>query len=432
MSNNTPATNATLMARRRAAIPRGVGQSHEVFITKGENAEVWDVEGRRYIDFAGGIAVLNTGHRHPEIIAAVKDQLDRYTHTCFQVLAYEPYVVLAERINALPPGKFDKKTFFLSSGAEAVENAIKIARAYTKRSGVIAFTSGYHGRTMMTLGLTGKVVPYKVGFGPFPGEIFHAQFPNALHGVSVGDALASVETIFKNDIEASRVAAIIVEPVQGEGGFNVAPFDFLQRLRALCDQHGILLIADEIQTGAGRTGTWFAIEQSGVAPDLITMAKSMAGGFPISAVVGRAEVMDAPAPGGLGGTYAGSPLGCAAALAVLQIFEKEQLLERSQSLGRRITSRLQALANKHPVIADVRGLGAMVALELSKNGDVHQPDAELTKRLCAEATKQGLILLSCGTYGNVVRILVPLTASDAIVDEGLDMLEAALATALQA
>lgn len=432
MSNTTQATNAALMARRRAAIPRGVGQSHEVFITRGENAEVWDVEGRRYIDFAGGIAVLNTGHRHPEIIAAVKDQLDHYTHTCFQVLAYEPYVELAERINALAPGNFDKKTFFLSSGAEAVENAIKIARAYTKRSGVIAFTSGYHGRTMMTLGLTGKVVPYKVGFGPFPGEIFHAQFPNALHGVSVDDALASVETIFKNDIEASRVAAIIVEPVQGEGGFNVAPFDFLQRLRALCDQHGILLIADEIQTGAGRTGTWFAIEQSGVAPDLITMAKSMAGGFPISAVVGRADVMDAPAPGGLGGTYAGSPLGCAAALAVLRIFEKEQLLQRSQALGQRITRRLQALATKHSVIADVRGLGAMVALELCKNGDAHQPDADLTKRLCAEATKQGLILLSCGTYGNVVRILVPLTASDAIVDEGLDMLEAALATALQA
>lgn len=431
-NNSTSATNATLMTRRRAAIPRGVGQSHEVFITKGENAEVWDVEGRRYIDFAGGIAVLNTGHRHPEIIAAVKDQLDHYTHTCFQVLAYEPYVELAERINALAPGNFDKKTFFLSSGAEAVENAIKIARAYTKRSGVIAFTSGYHGRTMMTLGLTGKVAPYKVGFGPFPGEIFHAQFPNVLHGVSVDEAMASVETIFKNDIEASRVAAIIVEPVQGEGGFNVAPFDFLQRLRTLCDQHGILLIADEIQTGAGRTGTWFAIEQSGVAPDLITMAKSMAGGFPISAVVGRAEVMDAPAPGGLGGTYAGSPLGCAAALAVLQIFEKEQLLQRSQTLGQRITSRLQKLATTQPAIADVRGLGAMVAMELCKNGDVHQPDADLTKRLCAEATKRGLILLSCGTYGNVVRILVPLTASDAIVDEGLDMLEAALATALQA
>lgn len=432
MTTNTPTTNSALMARRRAAIPRGVGQSHEVFIARGENAEVWDVEGRRYIDFAGGIAVLNTGHRHPAIIAAVKDQLDHYTHTCFQVLAYEPYVELAERINALAPGNFDKKTFFLSSGAEAVENAVKIARAYTKRSGVIAFTSSYHGRTLLTLGLTGKVAPYKLGFGPFPAEIFHAQFPNALHGVSVDDAIASVESIFKNDIEATRVAAIIVEPVQGEGGFNVAPFDFLQRLRALCDQHGILLIADEIQTGAGRTGTWFAIEQSGVAPDLITMAKSMAGGFPISAVVGRAEVMDAPAPGGLGGTYAGSPLGCAAALAVLQIFEKEKLLQRSQTMGQRITARLKALATKHPVIADVRGLGAMVAVELCKNGDVHQPDADLTKRLCAEATKQGLILLSCGTYGNVVRILVPLTASDAIVDEGLDMLEAALATALQA
>jgi 4-aminobutyrate aminotransferase / (S)-3-amino-2-methylpropionate transaminase / 5-aminovalerate transaminase len=432
MSTPTSATNASLMARRKSAIPRGVGQSHEIFVTKGENAEVWDVEGRRYIDFAGGIAVLNTGHRHPDIIAAVKDQLDHYTHTCFQVLAYEPYVELAERINALAPGEFDKKTFFLSSGAEAVENAIKIARAYTQRSGIIAFTSGYHGRTLLTLGMTGKVAPYKTGFGPFPGEIFHAQFPNALHGVSVDDAMASLETIFKNDIEANRVAAIIVEPVQGEGGFNVAPFDFLRRLRALCDQKGILLIADEIQTGAGRTGTWFAIEQSGIAPDLITMAKSMAGGFPISAVVGRAEVMDAPAPGGLGGTYAGSPLGCAAALAVLKIFEKENLLERSRVMGQHITNRLQALAAQKPAITQVRGLGAMVAFELHKNGDVHQPDADLTKRLCAEATKLGLILLSCGTYGNVVRILVPLTASDAIVDEGLDLLEAALETALRA
>ena len=272
--------NAALMARRREAIPRGVGQSHEVFIARGKNAEVWDVEGKRYIDFAGGIAVLNTGHCHPDIIEAVKTQLDQYTHTCFQVLAYEPYVELAERINALAPGDFAKKTIFLTTGAEAVENAVKIARAHTQRPGVIAFTSGYHGRTLLTLGLTGKVAPYKLGFGPFPGEIFHAQFPNALHGVSIDDSMASVESIFKNDIEATRVAAIIVEPVQGEGGFNVAPPEFMQRLRALCDQHGILLIADEIQTGAGRTGTWFAIEQSGIAPDMITMAKSMAGGFP--------------------------------------------------------------------------------------------------------------------------------------------------------
>jgi 4-aminobutyrate aminotransferase/(S)-3-amino-2-methylpropionate transaminase len=422
--------NAALMARRKAAVPRGVGQSHEVFIARGENAEIWDVEGKRYIDFAGGIAVLNTGHRHPAIVAAVKAQLDLYTHTCFQVLAYEPYVELAERINAKAPGDFAKKTLFLSTGSEAVENAIKIARAYTKRAGIIAFTSGYHGRTLLTLGLTGKVAPYKTGFGPFPAEIFHARFPDTLHGVSVDESIASVESIFKNDVEASRVAAIIVEPVQGEGGFNVAPPEFLKRLRALCDQHGILLIADEIQTGAGRTGTWFAMEHSGVAPDLITMAKSMAGGYPISAVVGRAEVMDAPAPGGLGGTYAGSPLSCAAALAVLDVFDKENLLQRSRQLGERLSASLRVMAGKNRCIADVRGLGAMVAIELCKDGDLNQPDADMTKRLCAEATQRGLILLSCGTYGNVIRILVPLTASDAIVDEGLAIIDACL-TAVQ-
>jgi 4-aminobutyrate aminotransferase/(S)-3-amino-2-methylpropionate transaminase len=431
MQRESNLNNAALMARRRAAIPRGVGQSHEVFIARGENAEIWDVEGKRYIDFAGGIAVLNTGHCNPTVIAAVKAQLDLYTHTCFQVLAYEPYVELAERINALAPGDFAKKTMFLSTGAEAVENAIKIARAYTKRAAVIAFTSGYHGRTLLTLGLTGKVAPYKTGFGPFPAEIFHAQFPDALHGVSIDESIASIESIFKNDVEASRVAAIIVEPVQGEGGFNVAPPEFLQRLRALCDQHGILLIADEIQTGAGRTGTWFAIEQSGVEPDLITLAKSMGGGFPLSAVVGRADVMDAPAPGGLGGTYAGSPMSCAAALAVLEVFKQENLLERSCQLGLRLSASLKQMAASHRCIADVRGLGAMVAIELCKGGDIHQPDADMAKRLAAEATRRGLILLTCGTYGNVVRILVPLTVSDAIVDEGLAIMAASLA-AIQA
>jgi 4-aminobutyrate aminotransferase/(S)-3-amino-2-methylpropionate transaminase len=430
MQRESQATNAMLMARRQAAIPRGVGHSHQIFIAKGENAEIWDVEGRRYIDFAGGIAVLNTGHRNPAVIEAVKAQLDQYTHTCFQVLAYEPYVELAERLNAKAPGDFAKKTLFLTTGAEAVENAIKIARAHTGRSGVIAFTGGYHGRTLLTLGMTGKVAPYKTGFGPFPGEIFHARFPNALHGVSVQDAIDSVESIFKNDIEARRVAAIIIEPVQGEGGFNVAPSELMQRLRALCDQHGILLICDEVQTGAGRTGTWFACEQSGIAPDLITLAKSMAGGFPISAVVGRAEVMDAPAAGGLGGTYAGSPMACAAALAVLDEFEQHDLLQRSRDVGARITASLQTLAKKHNCIADVRGLGAMVAMELCKNGDVHQPDADLTKALAAEATKRGLIILTCGTYGNVVRILVPLTASDAVLDEGLAIIAASLEAAL--
>ena len=412
-------SNAALFARREAAIPRGVGHSHPIFIARGENAEIWDVEGRRFIDFAGGIAVLNTGHRHPAVIQAVKDQLDRYTHTCFQVLAYEPYVELAERINAKAPGDFAKKTLFLTTGSEAVENAIKIARAATKRSGVICFAGGYHGRTLLTLAMTGKVAPYKTGFGPFPAEIFHAAFPNALHGVTVDDSMASVEAIFKNDIEASRVAAIIIEPVQGEGGFHVAPPQLLQRLRTLCDSYGILLIVDEIQTGAGRTGTWFAVEQSGVAPDLITMAKSMAGGFPISAVVGRAEVMDAAAPGGLGGTYAGSPIACAAALAVLDVFEKENLLQRSRDVGERLTAGLKAMAARHACIGDVRGLGAMVAIELFKNGDVKQPDAELAKRVATEAAARGLILLTCGNYGNVIRILVPLTASDALLDEGL-------------
>ncbi|HEY1394200.1 MAG TPA: 4-aminobutyrate--2-oxoglutarate transaminase [Methylibium sp.] len=415
-------TNAALMARRRAAVPRGVGQAHEIFIARGKNAELWDVEGKRYIDFAGGIAVLNTGHCHPEVVAAVKAQLDLYTHTCFQVIAYEPYVELAERLNALAPGPFEKKTLFLSTGAEAVENAVKIARAYTRRSGLIAFTGGYHGRTLMTLGLTGKVAPYKSGFGPFPGEVFHALFPNELHGVSVEDALQSVELIFKNDIEADRVAAFIVEPVQGEGGFYVAPREFMTGLKRLADQHGILLIADEVQTGAGRTGTWFACEQWPVAPDLIATAKSLAGGFPISGVVGRAEVMDAPGPGGLGGTYAGSPIGCAAALAVLKVFETEKLLARAQAVGERLIGGLQRIAASVPSIRDVRGLGAMVAVELFKDGDLTQPDAELTKRLVTEAARRGLILLSCGSYGNVIRMLVPLTAADALLDEGLQIL----------
>ena len=419
--------NAALMARRHAAVARGVGQAHAIFVARASNAEVWDVEGRRYIDFAGGIAVMNTGHTRPEIVDAVKEQLDRFSHTCFQVLAYEGYVELAERLNALAPGAFAKKSLFLSTGAEAVENAVKIARSYTSRGGVIAFTGGYHGRTLLTLGLTGKVAPYKTGFGPFPGEVFHALYPNALHGISVADALHSVELIFKNDIEPERVAAFIVEPVQGEGGFYIAPPEFISGLKALADAHGILLIADEVQTGAGRTGTWFASEQWPVAPDLITTAKSMAGGFPISGVVGRADVMDAPGPGGLGGTYAGSPLGCAAALAVLRVFESDQLLARAKALGARLANGLRQLAASTPAICDVRALGAMVAFELCKNGDVEQPDAELTKRIVTEAAQRGLILLSCGTSANVIRILVPLTAADALLDEGMAVLAESLA-----
>ena len=338
------------------------------------------------------------------------------------MVAYEPYVELAERLNALAPGDFPKKTLFLSTGAEAIENAVKIARAHTKRPGIIAFSGAYHGRTLLTLGLTGKVAPYKTGFGPFPGEVFHALFPNALYGISVEAALDSVELLFKNDIEAERVAAFIIEPVQGEGGFYVAPNAFVAGLKAMADRYGILLIADEVQTGAGRTGTWFASEQWPVAPDLIVSAKSLAGGFPLSAVIGRSEVMDAPAPGGLGGTYAGSPIGCAAALAVLKVFDEEQLLQRCQAMGERLRAGLKSIAAKTPAIGDVRGLGAMLAIELFKGGDVRQPDADLTKRVVAEAARRGLILLSCGTYGNVIRILVPLTAPDAHIDEGLQIL----------
>lgn len=418
----TAATNQALMARRRAALPTGLGQTYEVFVDRAENAELWDVEGKRYIDFAGGIAVLNTGHRHPKIVAAVKAQLDLVHHTCFQVVAYEPYVELAEKLIERTPGNFAKKAYFLSTGAEAVENAVKIARAATKRQAVIAFGGGFHGRTLLGMALTGKVAPYKAGFGPFPAEIYHAEFPNPLHGVTVADSLRSLEHIFKYDVEADRVAAIILEPVQGEGGFYVAPPEFAQALRALCDKHGIVLIADEVQTGAGRTGTWLACEQWGVAPDLVTMAKSMAGGFPISAVIGKAELMDKPLPGGLGGTYAGSPLACAAALAVLQVFDEEKLLDRSKAVGQRLRNGLTQLAAQHPSVQDVRGLGAMVAIELFKGGDLSQPDADLTKRICAEAIQRGLILLSCGTYGNVIRILVPLTASDALIDEGMTIL----------
>jgi 4-aminobutyrate aminotransferase/(S)-3-amino-2-methylpropionate transaminase len=418
--------NAALMARRRAALPSGLGQAFEIFVERAEGAEVWDVEGRRYLDFAGGIAVLNTGHRHPKQVAAIQEQLGRFTHTCFQVLAYENYVELAERLNAMAPGDFAKKCFFMTTGAEAVENAVKVARAYTKRQAVIAFGGGFHGRTMMGMALTGKVAPYKTGFGPFPAEIYHARFPTALHGVSVDDAMASVEAIFKYDVEPQRVAAIILEPVQGEGGFYIAPPEFAQRLRALCDQHGIVLIADEVQTGAGRTGTWLACEQWGVAPDVITMAKSMAGGMPLSAIIGRAEIMDAPGPGGLGGTYAGNPLACASALAVLDAFDSENLLARSRAVGQRLTAGLRAMAAKHKGIGEVRGLGAMVAIELFKGGDVRQPDAARTQAIVKEAAKRGLILLSCGTYGNVIRILVPLVASDAQLDEGLGIIAACL------
>lgn len=422
-------TNAELQARRDRAVPRGVANALPVFIDRAQGAELWDVEGKRYIDFGSGIAVVNTGHGHPRIKAAVAAQLERFAHTAFQVTPYADYVELAERLNDLVPGAEPKQTIFLTTGAEAVENAVKIARVATGRPGIIAFAGGFHGRTLMGMALTGKVAPYKAGFGPFPADIYHVPFPNDFHGVSVDQALAALDLLFKADIEPGRVAAIIVEPVQGEGGFVVAPPAFLQALRKLCDDYGIVLIVDEIQTGFARTGRLFAIEHAGVEPDLMTMAKALAGGFPLSAVTGKRRLMEQAAPGGLGGTYAGPPLGCAAALAVLRVIEEEGLVARADAIGTALMTRLRAMAqrNSFSCIGEVRGLGAMVAMELVKDRTSRAPDPELTRRLVQTAAKNGLVLLSCGTRANVIRLLVPLVASDALVQDGLDLLEASLA-----
>lgn len=421
-------SNASLHQRRLAATPRGIGVMASFYIDRALNAEVWDVEGNRYIDFAGGIAVLNTGHRHPAMVAAIEAQLKRFTHTCYQVLPYESYVSLAERINALTPGNYAKKTAFFSSGAEAVENAIKIARASTGRSGVIAFSGGFHGRTMMGCALTGKVVPYKVGFGPFPAEIYHVPFPTTLHGVSVADTLHALQSLFKSDVDPKRVAAVIIEPVQGEGGFYVAPPELMHALRQVCDEHGILLIFDEIQTGFGRTGKLFAAEHYDVLPDIMTVAKSMAGGMTLSAVCGKAAVMDGPAPGGLGGTYAGNPLAIVASHAVIDIIEREQLVERSNLLGQRLTARLKSAQARVPALKEVRGLGSMVAAEFFDPA-TGAPSPDAVKRVQQAALEEGLILLTCGVYANVIRFLYPLTTEDAIFDEALDIIDRALAKA---
>jgi len=419
-------TNADLTRRRAAAIPRGVGNSLQVYAERASNGEVWDVEGRRYIDFGSGIAVLNTGHLHPKVQGAVAAQLARLSHACFQVTPYENYVALAERLNDLAPGPGPWKTIFLTTGAEAVENAVKIARYHTGRPAVIAFGGGFHGRTLACISLTGKVHPYKAGFGPMLPDIYHAPFPMEYHGISVAASLAAIEHLFKHDVDAQRVAALIIEPVQGEGGFYIAPPAFLRELRALCDRHGILLIVDEVQSGFARTGKMFAIEHSGVVPDLMTVAKSLAGGVPLSAVVGRADIMDAPPPGGLGGTYAGSPLGCAAALAVLDVIESEGLCARAERQGAMLRARLEDMRSRWPCIGEVRGLGAMVAMELVRDRRPDSPDAEITKALVQSAGRRGLILLSCGIYGNVIRFLAPLTLPDAQLAEGLAILEAAL------
>lgn len=417
--------NAELVRRKDAATPRGVGVMCNFYAERAENSEIWDVEGRRYIDFAAGIAVLNTGHRHPRLVAAMQRQLERFTHTAYQIVPYASYIELAEKINQRAPGQSAKKTAFFTTGAEAVENAIKIARAATGRPGVIAFSGAFHGRTLMGMALTGKVVPYKVGFGPFPGEVYHAPYPCELHGMSVEESLKALQYLFKADVDPKRVAAIIFEPVQGEGGFNVAPAAFVKALRAVCDEHGILLIADEVQTGFGRTGKLFAMEHYDVRPDLVTMAKSLAGGMPLSAVCGRAAIMDAPLPGGLGGTYAGNPLAVAAAHAVIDTIAEEQLCERAVALGRQLSEHLTALRATCPALAEVRGLGSMIAAEF-RDPSTGAPSAEHALRVQRRALDAGLLLLTCGTYGNVIRFLYPLTIPQAQFDAALGVLAQAM------
>jgi 4-aminobutyrate aminotransferase/(S)-3-amino-2-methylpropionate transaminase len=417
-----------LLERRAKAIARGMGMAAPVFAKRAENAELWDVEGRRYIDFAGGIAVLNAGHRHPAVMKRVMEQLNSFTHTCFTIMPYEPFVELAEKLNAIAPISGEKKSIFVTTGAEAVENAVKIARAHTQRSDVIAFNGSFHGRTLMTMALTGKIIPYKTKFGPFPAGVWHVPYPIEHKGISVEDSLHAIEWLFKVDVEPSRVAAIIIEPVQGEGGFYVAPKAFLAALRKLCDEHGIVLIADEIQSGFGRTGKWFAMEHFGIEPDLMTVAKSLASGFPLAGVVGRAKIMDAPDPGGLGGTYAGNPVSCAAALGTLEAFEQDKLLEKAEKQGKIVMRRLEAIKakGKGMAIGNIRGLGAMAAFELVTRHGGDEPDAAATKTLAGKCLERGLLILTCGVWNDTIRLLCPLSAPEKIVEEGLDILEAAI------
>ncbi|KZY48932.1 4-aminobutyrate--2-oxoglutarate transaminase [Roseovarius sp. HI0049] len=423
------ATNSALEKRRHAAVSNSVATLHPFVVDHAKNAEIWDVEGNRYVDFAGGIGVLNVGHNHPTVVSAIETQTRRLIHTSFQVAHYEPYVELAERLNYLTPGSFAKKSLFLNSGAEAVENAVKIARHATGRPGVIAFAGGFHGRTLLTMGMTGKVKPYKSGFGPFPESLLFSDFPDHDDPDTIEKALASLHRIFESQLEPERIAAMIIEPIQGENGFRVAPFDFLTALREICDQYRIVLISDEIQSGIARSGHWFSIEHSGVVPDIITVAKSLGGGLPISAVVGRADLMDTVPPGGLGGTFAGNPVACAAGITVLQVIENENLLKRSHEIGEQIRSRLRDpnRLGGSPHIGQVRGLGGMVGIEIVTDQTSLRPDKALMKALVEQARDDGLLLITSGQHENVIRVLVPITASPELVSEGLDTLENSLA-----
>jgi 4-aminobutyrate aminotransferase/(S)-3-amino-2-methylpropionate transaminase len=419
-----------LLRQRDQFVPRGLVTAHPLVIDRAQGAELWDVDGKRYLDFVGGIGVLNIGHNHPKVVAAVQAQLQKVSHACFQVVAYKPYLDLAQRLCEMIGAKEAYKAAFFTSGAEAVENAVKIARAHTNRSAVIAFRGGFHGRTLLGTTLTGMSQPYKQNFGPFAPEVFHTPYPNAYRGVTSEMSLKALDELLATQVAPERVAAIIIEPVQGDGGFLSAPVEFLQGLRTLTEKHGIVLILDEIQTGFGRTGKWFGFQHAGIQPDLVTVAKSLAGGLPLSGVVGKAAIMDAPLPGGLGGTYGGNALSCAAALAVIDAFEEEQLLVRGEALGERLRQGLLRLQSRHPQVGDVRGTGFMLAIELIKNDTARTPDADLNQRLIDEARKGGLLVIKCGVYRNVLRFLAPLVATQAQVDEALQILEAALARVL--
>jgi len=416
------------IAARERYVPRAIAVTHPIFVARAEGARVWDEDGREYLDFASGISVLNVGHRHPRVVRAVQAQLERVTHTCFQAVMYEPYVALAARLSTLFEGTrgVPHKAVLFTTGAEACENAVKIARAYTKRPAVIAFAGGFHGRTLLSLTMTTSSLSYRQNFGPFAPEVYHAPFPDEYRGWTTERALAALEELLATEVVPAQIAAMIVEPQLGEGGFIPAPPEFLRRLRALTRQHGIVLIVDEIQTGFGRTGKMFAYEHAGIDPDLVTVAKSLAGGLPLSGVVGRAEIMDAPLPGGLGGTYAGNPLACAAALAVLDVFEDERLVERGERLGHELRTGLQRLQERVPQVGDVRGLGCMLAIELVTDRETKEPNPELAQRAIDRARDLGLLLLKCGPHKNVVRLLPPLVASSEDIKRAVDILERAL------
>jgi 4-aminobutyrate aminotransferase/(S)-3-amino-2-methylpropionate transaminase len=417
---------------RQTHIAQGVLTAHPVLLKRGEGAYVWDQDGRQYIDFVGGIGVLNVGHNHPRVVAAATAQLGMLSHTCFQVAAYEPYIDLAARLNGLVSETEPFKTVFLTTGAEATENAIKIARGYTNRPGVIAFRGGFHGRTLLGMSLTGMSQPYKQNFGPFAPDVYHTAFPDAYRGITTERALESLAELFATAIAPDRVAAILIEPVQGDGGFLSVPDDFMIELRRIATAHGIVLIADEIQTGFGRTGKMFGFQHSGIVPDLVTVAKSLAGGLPLSAVVGKAHIMDAPAPGGLGGTYAGNPVACAAALAVLDVIEEERLLERSNAIGQQLEKGFDALREKYEVIGESRGLGAMRAIELVKDAKSKVQDPALAQRVIDRLREHGVLAIKCGVHRNVVRCLVPLIADAATIEKALQAFGFALEEAVAA